>query len=58
MVKWNVNRLKKSDIRDTFRSRLDKKVEEGRIGSYEEIDAIWNKLRESKELVADEICEK
>src|SRR5688572_4175391 len=54
-IKWNVNRLKNADIRDTFKSRLDKKIEEGGIENYEEIDAIWNKLMKSIKWVADEI---
>src|SRR5688572_9864764 len=57
-IKWNVSRLKYADIRDTFQSRLDKKVEEDGIEDIDEIDAIWNKLRESIEWVADEICGK
>ena len=57
-IKWNVSRLKYADIRDTFQSRLDKKVEEDGIEDIDEIDAIWNKLRESIEWVADEICRK
>src|SRR5688572_3471406 len=56
--KWNVNRLKCADIRDTFRVRLDKKIEECGIENCDEIDEIWNKLRESIEWVADEICGK
>ena len=57
-IKWNVNRLKNADIRDTFQSRLDKQVEEDGMENFDEIDAIWNKLRESIEWVADEICGK
>ena len=35
--KWNVNRLKGVDIRDTFRVRLDKKIEECGIENCDEI---------------------
>src|SRR5688572_6439002 len=57
-IKWNVSRLKNTDGRDTFKERLNKKIEEGGIEDYDEIDAIWNKLKESIEWVADEICGK
>ena len=50
--------MKNADIRGTFKAQLDKKIEEGGIENYDEIDAIWNKLRESIEWVADKICGK
>src|SRR5688572_20449866 len=28
-IKWDVNRLKNTDVRDTFKDRLNKKIEEG-----------------------------
>src|SRR5688572_29184525 len=38
--KWNVNRLKNTGVRDTFKDRLNKKIEDGGIEDYDEIDAM------------------
>ena len=57
-VAYDTNGLKKADKRDTFRSRLDTRIEEKEIDRYDEIDTIWNKLRESLEWIADEVCGK
>ena len=42
----------------TFRSIPNTKIEEKEIERYEEIDTIWNKLRESIEWAAEEVCGK
>ena len=55
-VTWDTSSLNKADKRDTFRSRPNTKIEEKEIERYEEIDTIWNKLRESIEWAA--VCGK
>src|SRR6266516_208450 len=57
-VNCNLNNLKKSEIRDAYKLRLDKQLKEERIDERMEIDDIWNKLRDGIETVAEEICGK
>src|SRR5206468_3172522 len=56
-VKWNINKLKKPEIRKAYRVKLDKKMIEEKIQGME-INEIWNKLKEGIESVAEEICGK
>ena len=57
-AKWNVNNLKKPEIRKEYRVRLDKQIQEQNIDKGTNIDEIWKKLSECIEVVADEICGK
>ena len=44
-VKWNINNLRKPDIRDAYRMQLDKKLQEEKIDRGMETDEIWTKLK-------------
>ena len=57
-VKWNINNLKRSEIRSAYKRQLDTRLQEERIAEEYDIDSIWNKLKESIEKVAEEICGK
>src|SRR5206468_2940859 len=57
-IKWNINNLKKPEIRKAYRVKLDKKMIEEKIHEGMEINEIWNKLKEVIESVAEEICGK
>ena len=58
-VKWNVNKLKKTEIRDAYRSGLDKRLQEmNSDGEEMEIEEILKTLKQNIELVAEEICGK
>ena len=56
-VKWNVNN-KKTEIKNAFRTRLDKQLHDEKIDEEMEIGEIWNKLKEDIATVAEEICGK
>ena len=49
-AKWNVNNLKKPEIRKEYRVRLDKQIQEQNIDKGTEIDEIWRKLSECIEV--------
>ena len=57
-AKWNVNNLKKPEIRKEYRVRLDKQIQEQNIDKGMDIDEIWKKLSECIEVVTNEICGK
>lgn len=57
-AKWNINSLKKPENRNAYETRLDKEIQEKKINEWMEIDEIWQKLSESIEIVAEEICGK
>src|SRR6267154_2342 len=48
-VKWNINNLKKPEIRNAYRVRLDKQLQEEKIDGCMEIDKIWKKLMIKKQ---------
>jgi len=57
-VKWNINNLKKPDIRNAYRMKLDEHLQEGKFDDGMEIDEMWNKLKEGIGIVAEAICGK
>src|SRR3989441_4078501 len=57
-VKWNINNLKKPEIKNSFRTRLDKQLQDENIDAEMEIGEIWNQLKEGIATVAEEICGK
>src|SRR2546425_4076877 len=57
-VKWNINNLKKPEIKNSFRTRLDKQLQDENIDAEMEIGEIWNQLKEGIATVAEEICQK
>ena len=57
-VKWNINNFKKPEIKNAFRTRLDKQLQDENIDAGMEIGEIWNKLKEGIATVAEEICGK
>ena len=57
-VKWNIDNLKKPEIKNTFRTRLEKQLQDENIDAGMEIGDIWNKLKEGIATVAVEICGK
>src|SRR2546425_789332 len=57
-VKWNVNNLKKSEVRNAYRMRLDQQLQEEKIDGCMEVDEIWKRLKDGISTVAEEICGK
>src|SRR5437899_2077284 len=57
-VKWNVNNLKKSEVRNAYRMRLDQQLQEEIIDGCMEVDEIWKRLKDSISTVAEEVCGK
>src|SRR3989441_4222356 len=57
-VKWNVNNLKKSEVRNAYRMRLDQQLQEEKIDECMEVDEIWKRLKDGISTVAEEICGK
>src|SRR6184192_1941150 len=57
-VKWNVNNLKKSEVRNAYRMRLDQQLQEEQIDGCMEVDEIWKRLKDGISTVAEEICGK
>src|SRR2546425_4771174 len=57
-VKWNVNNLKKSEVRNAYRMRLDQQLQEENIDECMEVDEIWKRLKDGISTVAEEICGK
>ena len=57
-VKWNVNNLKKSEVRNAYRMRLDQQLQEEQIDGCMEVDEIWKRLKDGVSTVAEEICGK
>ena len=57
-VKWNINNFKKPEIKNAFRTRLDKQLLDENIVAGMEIGEIWKKLKEGIATVAEEICGK
>src|SRR5206468_11610229 len=57
-VKWNVSNLKKSEVKDAYRMRLDQQLQGKEIDGCIEVDEIWKRLKEGIVTVAEEICEK
>jgi hypothetical protein len=57
-VMWNTSTLKKTEIGNAYRMRLDRKLQEEKIDGQMEIGEIWNKMKECIETVAEEICGK
>src|SRR3989442_9580441 len=57
-VKWNVNNLKKPEVKNAYRMRLDQQLQGKEIDGCIEVDEIWKRLKEGIVKVADEICEK
>src|SRR5437867_4071364 len=57
-VKWNVNNLKKSEVRNAFRMRLDQQLQEEKIDGCMKVDEIWKRLKDGISTVAEEICGK
>ena len=57
-VKWNINNLKKPEIRNAYRVRLNRQLQEEKIDGCMEIDEIWKKLKDGIAIVAEEICGK
>src|SRR5207247_7640865 len=57
-VKWNVNNLKKPEVRNAYRMRLDQQLQEEKIDECVEVDEIKRRLKEGIVAVAEEICGK
>ena len=57
-VKWNINNLRKPEVRDAYRMQLDKKLQEEKIDGGMKIDKIQKKLKDDIVMVAEEICGK
>src|SRR2546425_470584 len=57
-VKWNVNNLNKSEVRNAYRMRLDQQLQEEKIDGCMKVDEIWKKLKDGISTVAEEICGK
>jgi exonuclease III len=57
-VKWNTTELKDVVKRNSFQSKLDKKLKDKCINDVEDIEQIWNKLKECVTDIASEICGK
>ena len=57
-VKWNINNLRKPDIRDAYRMQLEKKLQDEKNDREMEIDEIWKKLKDDIVMIAEEICGK
>src|SRR3989441_2116716 len=57
-VKWNVNNLKKPEVRNAYRMRLDQQLQEEKIDGCMEVDEIWKRLKDGISTVAEEICGK
>src|SRR3989442_5468331 len=55
-VKWNINNLKKPEIKNAYRMRLDQQLQEKKIYGCIEVDEIWKRLKEGIVTVAEEIC--
>ena len=54
-MKWNLNNLKKPEIRNAYRVRLDRQLQEEKIDGCMKIDEIWKKLKDGIVMVAEEI---
>jgi hypothetical protein len=57
-VTWNINKLKNSAIKDAYKQKLGEQLKDRKADEEIDIDGIWNKLKESLEIVAEEICGK
>ena len=57
-MKWDINKLKNSESKDAYKQKLDKQLKDVKINEEVDIDGIWNKLKESLEIVSEEICGK
>src|SRR2546425_13083571 len=57
-VKWNVNNLKKPEVKNAYRMRLDQQLQGKAIDGCMEVDEIWKRLKEGIVTVAEEICGK
>ena len=57
-VKWKTDELKDVVKRNAFQSKLNKQLKDKGVKEEEEIEQIWNKLKECVTDVASEICGK
>src|SRR5437867_561275 len=57
-VKWNVSNLKKPEVKDAYRMRLDQQLQGKEIDGCIEVDEIWKRLKEGIVTVAEEVCGK
>src|SRR6478735_3722092 len=57
-AKWNIRVLQNPNIRNEYQMKLDKKLQDKKVSELDEIDEIWDKLKESIGDIADEICGK
>ncbi|HET6457666.1 MAG TPA: hypothetical protein VFG24_02160, partial [Nitrosopumilaceae archaeon] len=56
--KWNIRVLQNTKMRQEYQTRLDKQLRDKRVGELDDIDQIWDKLKESIGDIAEEICGK
>src|SRR3989442_10482669 len=57
-IKWNVNNLKKPEVRNAYRMRLDQQLQNEKIDGCIEVDEIWTKLKDGIATVVEDICGK
>jgi exonuclease III len=57
-VKWNLESLKNTEIRDAYGTRLEEQLSEDRLTWCEDIEWIWNRLKTGIEVAVEEICGK
>ena len=57
-IKWNINKFKNSENKDTYKQKPEKQLQDRKVGEEIDVDGMWNKLKENLEIVAEEICEK
>ena len=55
-AKWNTEKLKDCKLRNVYQTELDMQLRDKKISELDDIEEIWDKLKESITDVADEIC--
>ena len=57
-TKWNLDKLKNPQNRSEYQNKLNKQLKDRNIRDVNEIDQVWDTLKECIEQVAEAICGK
>ena len=57
-TKWNLDKLKNPQNRCEYQNKLNKQLKDRNIRDMDEIDQVWDTLKECIEEIAEEICGK
>src|SRR4029077_12231215 len=55
-MKWNLGKLNDHNIRHNYQSKLDAQLLDKRIHELDDVDKLWDKMKENISDIAEEIC--